>query len=70
MTLSAEMRLPGDAVFDIHIYEGPAKESILEHTVSFNPKGWGGYIYWLALYPLHALVFRKMLNNMAAEINR
>jgi uncharacterized protein YbjT (DUF2867 family) len=70
MTLSAEMRLPGDAVFDIHIYESPAKESILEHTVSFNPKGWGGYIYWFALYPLHALVFRKMLNNMTAEINR
>jgi len=70
LTLSAEMRLPGDAVFDIHVYEGSPKESILEHTVSFNPKGWGGYLYWIALYPLHALVFRKMLNNMAAEIDK
>ena len=70
LTLSAEIRLPGDAVFDIHIYEAPTKESILEHTVSFNPKGWGGYLYWFALYPLHTLVFRKMLDNMAAEIDR
>ena len=70
LTLSAEMRLPGDAVFDIHVYEGSSKEYFLEHTVSFNPNGWGGYLYWIALYPLHALVFRKMLNNMATEIDK
>ncbi|WFG35871.1 DUF2867 domain-containing protein [Candidatus Lucifugimonas marina] len=70
LTLSADMRLPGDAVFDVHVYETPSKEFILEHTVAFNPKGWGGYIYWFALYPLHALVFRKMLDRMATEIDR
>jgi hypothetical protein len=70
LTLSADMRLPGDAVFDVHVYETPTQEFILEHTVAFNPKGLAGYLYWFVLYPLHALVFRKMLDSMAAEIDR
>lgn len=70
LTLAAEMRLPGEAVFDVHVYETPSKVFILEHTVAFNPKGWAGYLYWFALYPLHSLVFRKMLNKMAEEIDR
>jgi len=68
LTLSADMRLPGDAVFDIHVFENASGDTFLEQTVSFNPRGWLGYFYWFALYPLHALVFRNMLNNMAAEI--
>ena len=68
LTLSADMRLPGNAVFDIHVFENASGDVCLEHTVSFNPRGWIGHFYWFALYPLHALVFRKMLNNMAAQI--
>ncbi|MBL76495.1 MAG: NAD(P)-dependent oxidoreductase [Chloroflexi bacterium] len=68
LTLSADMRLPGNAVFDIHVFENASGDVFLEHTVSFNPRGWIGHFYWFALYPLHALVFRKMLNNMAAQI--
>ena len=68
LTLSADMRLPGNAVFDIHVFENASGDVCLEHTVSFNPRGWIGHFYWFALYPLHALVFRKMLNNMAEQI--
>jgi len=70
LTLSADMRLPGDAIFDIHVYKLAANESVLEHTVAFNPKGWAGYLYWFALYPIHSLIFRKMLDNMGKDIDR
>ena len=70
LTLEANMRLPGDAIFDLRV-EGSAEEtsgdSKIIHTVAFNPKGLFGYMYWFALLPIHSLVFNKMVSSMASK---
>ena len=69
LTLGADMRLPGEAAFDIQVQKAPNGGSLLIHTVSFNPKGWFGHLYWFVLYPIHALVFNNMVKKMARKIN-
>ena len=67
LTLSADMRLPGEALFDMKIRETD-KSVYIDMTVSFNPRGWIGYAYWFALYPIHALVFNKMMSALERRV--
>jgi uncharacterized protein YbjT (DUF2867 family) len=64
LRLRAEMRLPGSAWLEFHV-EPTARGSILRQTASFAPRGWLGRLYWYAILPLHALVFRGMLSGIA-----
>jgi len=67
LTLSADMRLPGEALLDFKIREAD-KSVYIDMTVSFNPRGWIGYAYWFALYPIHALVFNKMMSSLERRV--
>ena len=72
LTLEANMRLPGDAIFDLRVNsstEGICANSRIIHTVAFNPKGLFGYLYWFALFPIHSLVFNKMVSSMASKFD-
>jgi hypothetical protein len=41
---------------------GPRDGDVTIHqTAVFDPKGLGGLAYWYAIWPLHELVFRRML---------
>ena len=69
--LEADMRLPGDAIFDLRIEasnEGGLTGTKIIHTVAFNPKGLLWYMYWFALLPSHSLVFNKMVSSIASKI--
>ena len=71
LTLEADMRLPGDAIFDLRVEasnEGGRTGTKIIHTVAFNPKGLLGYIYWFALLPIHSLVFNKMVSSIASKV--
>lgn len=82
LTLRAEMRLPGDALFDLKVVEkriptpdltpGDSSNSFksieLIQTVTFNPKGLIGYAYWFGLLPIHTVVFDRMHNRMVDRI--
>ena len=71
LTLEADMRLPGEAILDLRITDlknGEADEVNIVHTVSFNPKGFLGFVYWYTLFPIHTLVFSKMIKSMVAKI--
>jgi hypothetical protein len=71
LTLEANMRLPGDAIFDLRVEasaEGRSADTKIIHTVAFNPKGLLGYMYWFALLPIHSLVFNKMVSSMASKV--
>ncbi len=37
----------------------------LVQTAFFEPKGLPGLIYWYALYPAHAVIFRGMVRALA-----
>jgi len=59
LLLFAEMKLPGEAWLDFKIDSGK-----LIQTATFRPKGLLGRFYWYSVYPLHSLVFGKMLNRL------
>jgi uncharacterized protein YbjT (DUF2867 family) len=69
LRLRAEMRLPGRAWLQFEINEVGSGATIRQ-TAIFDPVGLLGLAYWYALYPLHAIVFRGMLQGIAAAAGR
>jgi hypothetical protein len=67
LRLEAEMRLPGRAwlEFEVSPCEGGAR---LRQTAVFQPSGLLGLAYWYGVYPLHALVFRGMIQGIAGAV--
>jgi uncharacterized protein YbjT (DUF2867 family) len=64
LRLAAEMRLPGRAWLEFEV-SPLAGGSRLRQTAIFEPSGLAGLVYWYGIYPLHALVFRGMLQGIA-----
>jgi len=64
LRLAAEMRLPGRAWLEFEVSPCEAG-SRLRQTAVFEPAGLAGLAYWYGIYPLHALVFRGMLQGIA-----
>ncbi|MDH3457680.1 MAG: SDR family oxidoreductase [Gemmatimonadota bacterium] len=64
LRLAAEMKLPGRAWLQFEV-EPRAPGSTIRQTAIFDPTGLLGLAYWYALYPVHALVFRGMLKQIA-----
>ena len=65
LRLFAEMKLPGRAWLEFAI-EPHGKTSVIRQTAIFDPRGLTGLAYWYGLYPLHRLIFAKMLSRIAA----
>jgi uncharacterized protein YbjT (DUF2867 family) len=64
LRLRAEMKLPGRAWLQFEV-EPNGQGSKLTQTAVFDPVGLTGLIYWYALFPIHAMMFRGMLRNVA-----
>jgi len=60
LLLFAEMKLPGEAWLEFKIIN-----QTLVQTATFRPKGLLGRIYWYSLLPVHNLIFRGMIKNIA-----
>ena len=65
LRLRAEMKLPGEAWLQFQVREGEAGKTWLEQVAVFAPKGLVGLLYWYALYPFHAWMFRGMIRAIA-----
>lgn len=65
LRLVAEMRLPGRAWLQFEVTPLDGERSEIRQTAIFDPAGLGGLLYWYALYPVHALIFRGMLRQIA-----
>ena len=63
--LRSEMKLPGDAWLKFDVYDGGDGSTSLEQTALFAPRGVMGILYWYALYPVHAWIFRGMIRAIA-----
>ncbi|CAM1346089.1 SDR family oxidoreductase [Tenacibaculum crassostreae] len=59
LLLFAEMKLPGEAWLEFKI----EKNKLYQRAV-FRPKGILGRMYWYAVLPFHAFVFKGMINNL------
>ncbi len=60
LLLFAEMKLPGEAWLEFRI-----KDDTLIQTATFRPKGLMGRLYWFGVFPLHAMVFKGMAQEIS-----
>lgn len=64
LRLYAEMKLPGRAWLQFEVNKKNGGVQITQ-TAIFDPIGLSGLIYWYAMYPLHAIIFTGMLEEIA-----
>jgi hypothetical protein len=67
LRLAAEMKIPGRAWLQFEVTPLTKGGSEIRQTAIFDPAGIAGLLYWYALYPLHAVIFRGMLAGIAAR---
>ncbi len=60
LLLFAEMKLPGEAWLEFKL-----ENNQLWQTATFRPKGIMGRLYWYALWPIHNIIFKGMIKNIA-----
>lgn len=66
--LRAEMKLPGQGWLQFEVKPGAAPDTAeFVQTAFFASKGLFGLLYWYGLYPMHGVIFSKMINNLAAQ---
>jgi len=59
--LHAEMKLPGEAWLHFELRPDVSGRTLLRCCAWFQPKGLFGEIYWYVLYPIHLLIFNKLM---------
>jgi len=69
LNLRAEMKLPGRAWLQFEVEEDP-EGALLRQSAIFDPVGLWGLLYWYALYPLHLLIFPRMIRGIASSAVR
>jgi uncharacterized protein YbjT (DUF2867 family) len=67
LALRAEMKLPGEALLEFNVEPVSEASCRLTQTARFKPRGLLGLLYWYAVVPFHAFVFRGMLNGIQHE---
>lgn len=70
LLLSAEMKLPGEAVLSFTLKEWDDGRTELRQTARFLPRGLLGLLYWYAIAPFHHYVFNGMLRGIATAIGK
>jgi hypothetical protein len=60
LRLAAEMKMPGRGWLEFEVVPRDGDVTI-HQTAVFDPRGLGGLAYWYAIWPLHELVFARML---------
>jgi uncharacterized protein YbjT (DUF2867 family) len=65
LRLRAEMKLPGRAWLQFEV-TGNCPATVRQ-TVTFDPVGTVGLLYWYSLYPVHALMLKGLLAAIADE---
>jgi lipocalin/ligand-binding SRPBCC domain-containing protein len=66
LRLSANLKLPGRGWLEFAVTPlGTGRRSMIRLTATFDPRGWMGRAYWYAILPVHALIFRGLLRQVA-----
>jgi hypothetical protein len=68
LLLAAEMKLPGRAWLEF-VVEPRQGGATIRQTALFDPVGLVGLAYWYLVYPLHRMIFSRMLENIARAAN-
>ncbi len=70
LLLSAEMKLPGEAVLCFTLKQLDDERTELCQIARFLPRGLLGLLYWYAVTPFHGYVFNGMLRGIAESVNK
>jgi hypothetical protein len=70
LTLIAEMKLPGSAALELELRPEADGRTRIVATAYFHPAGAPGLIYWYALVPAHAVIFRGLAQAIADRATR
>jgi len=65
LRLRAEMKMPGKAWLQWQVTPQEDEKTLLSQTTFFAPRGLTGWLYWYVSYPLHRLIFRKLIDQIA-----
>jgi uncharacterized protein YbjT (DUF2867 family) len=63
--LKAEIKLPGAGWLQFEIRPAGENLTSLAQTVFFAPRGLLGLTYWYIVLPIHKMIFRRMINDLA-----
>jgi hypothetical protein len=66
LRLRAEMKVPGRAWLQFEARPAP-EGTVLVQTAFFEPRGLLGLAYWYTLYPVHQVIFSKLIARLAAR---
>jgi hypothetical protein len=58
------MNVPGRAWLEFRA-DPEGVSTVLTQTAQFEPSGLAGLLYWYLLWPIHEVMFRGMLRNIA-----
>jgi uncharacterized protein YbjT (DUF2867 family) len=67
LVLRAEMKLPGRAWLEFLLSPQPSGRTLVRCCAWFEPRGLLGELYWWALYPIHILIFRGMVQAVCTK---
>lgn len=67
LRLRAEMKLPGSGWLQFETHEREDGRTTLVQTAYFTPKGLFGLLYWYGIYPLHGVIFSRMIEAVAQQ---
>ncbi len=65
LRLRAEMKVPGLAWLQFKVEPVDNGNTNLIQTAYFAPKGLFGFLYWYTLYPIHGLIFSRLIHELA-----
>lgn len=68
LTMLMEMKAPGAGVLEFDV-DGNGRGTITV-TAYFHPAGVWGILYWFAVLPLHAFLFRGMTREIARRASQ
>jgi len=64
LRLRAEMKVPGKAWLQFESTPVEDGHALLVQTAFFAPKGLPGLLYWYVLYPIHAVIFGRLVQRI------
>ncbi len=67
LRLRAEMKMPGRGWLQFEAHNRQDGDTDLVQTAYFASKGLFGLLYWYSIYPLHGLIFSRMINAVAQQ---
>jgi uncharacterized protein YbjT (DUF2867 family) len=68
LRLAAEMKVPGRLWLQFEVTPAEGGGAHIRQTTVFDPAGYVGIAYWYALFPVHHLVFSRMLRGIARAV--